>query len=232
MRKLLFIVIAIPVLIWAGWRMMFPAYDWQQTLTFYITTPDGPVIASNTGHARWRSGPKILPDAGAGAWSYDGEALVAELGSGKYLFSLLDNNLSLGRLIGVRNGSLDRRMDQDTRSRHILRSRGEVWDVPFDLLPPLVTFDDVNDMDTLSFVDPNDLSATLGSGYALEKVTFAITREPTTIGRLDQFRIAWFVAPQRGYYEFQTDDELGIRHINGANFWQGDAALRFLERQQ
>ena len=231
LRKVLLVLLAIPLCIYIGWRVKYPAFDWQQTLTFYITTPDGPIVASNTGHARWREGPRIFVDAGSGSWSYDGEALVADLGGGQYLFGLLGNNLSLGRLVGQHNGKFDRSINHNERSRLIARSRGEAWEVPFDLLPPLITFDDVTDMETLSFVDPENIANALGVGYSLDRVTFEITNTPTTIGQMDQRRLDWFVEPDRGYYDFPVDSELGVIRINGSNFWRGDAALSFLERQ-
>ena len=229
--KILLGFVAVLVVIGGALRLAYPAYSWQQTLTFYITTPDGPVVATNTGRATYTSGVQIFIDGGGGGWSYDGEALVADLGDGKYLFSLLDNNLSLARWIGDRNGYFNRDDNYDEKVRKIRRSRGEVWDVPFDLLPPLVTFGDINDMETLVFLEPTDIGAVLSDGYGLDRVTFGLTREPTTVGQIDELRRAWFVGPSRGFYDFALDGQDQVKRINSSDFWQGDASRRFIERK-
>lgn len=51
--------------------------------------------------------------------------------------------------------------------------------------PLLVTFDDITKPETVKRVDPDDLAATFGAGYALEVVTLEITDEAVTQGRVE-----------------------------------------------
>ena len=65
------------------------------------------------------------------------------------------------------------------------RGRGaNVIDIPSYQYPVLVTFGDLNDPTSIKQVDPNDLAASFGPGYALKKVQLEITSEPVTQGRM------------------------------------------------
>ncbi len=55
-------------------------------------------------------------------------------------------------------------------------------DLPFDLLPMLVRFRDVNDPGSVEQVDPNDLASAFGPGVTLRKANIAITDDPVTTG--------------------------------------------------
>jgi hypothetical protein len=54
--------------------------------------------------------------------------------------------------------------------------------VPPGALPMMVTFGDVTDPKSVRLVDPADLAASFGAGYALRKITLEITRERVTKG--------------------------------------------------
>jgi hypothetical protein len=49
-------------------------------------------------------------------------------------------------------------------------------------LPELVTFANVNDPNTVTEVDPNDLQATLGPGIRWNEITIEVVDEPVTNG--------------------------------------------------
>ena len=55
-------------------------------------------------------------------------------------------------------------------------------DVPFLVLPTTVTFADLTDPTTMTLVDPRDLAASFGPGYALKSATIEITDEPASRG--------------------------------------------------
>ena len=58
-------------------------------------------------------------------------------------------------------------------------------DVPRKYWPRLVTFSDIADPTSVMQVDPDDLSAVFGAGYALRAVTLEITDAPVTTGMVD-----------------------------------------------
>ncbi|WP_417415418.1 hypothetical protein [Hoeflea sp.] len=59
--------------------------------------------------------------------------------------------------------------------------------------PLLVTFADINDPASVALVDPDDLAASFGPGYALSSITLAITDEPVTKGRVEAV-LGWLEA--------------------------------------
>jgi len=229
MKKFLLILCLLILATHLAWRAKYPRSDWQQTLTFYITPPDGPVVASNTSRVRWHEGPRLLVDGGSGGSSYDAEALVADLGHGKYLFGLLDRALSFTFAIAVFNDKFDENLNRVEKSRIIVRSRGEVWEVPFDQLPQLITLDDIENLESASFVQPTDLAGSLGNGFNLDRVTFEITNEPTTLGQIDHLRHQWFTIPNRAYYDFEAGPRAKRFRITASDFWIGEASRRFTE---
>lgn len=68
----------------------------------------------------------------------------------------------------------------DTLAR-IARKRGPRT-IAANELPELVTFTDVNDPNTVTEVDPNNLEATLGPGVSWNEITLEVTDEPITKG--------------------------------------------------
>lgn len=49
-----------------------------------------------------------------------------------------------------------------------------------------MTFADIEDPSSVQLVDPNDLAATFGEGYALKKITINATRKPVTDGVFEE----------------------------------------------
>lgn len=73
----------------------------------------------------------------------------------------------------------------------IQRRRG-ARDIPFAHLPDLVTFADPEDPSTVSIVDPNSVSDSLGAGVRLVRATIEVTDDPVTRD-IDQ-HLAWVPA--------------------------------------
>ena len=59
-----------------------------------------------------------------------------------------------------------------------------------DHYPMLVTFDDIAKPETVKQVDPDDLAATFGPGYALKQVSLELTDEPVTEGEIEEI-LGW-----------------------------------------
>lgn len=123
-----------------------------------------------------------------------GEALYLDLGAGRRpLIALLTSQLrpKYGKdLRWSRDGgpifSFLTRLYGETPSSdfmddvaRIARKRGPRAISPNDL-PDLVTFEDVNDPNTVRTVDPNDLQATLGPNVTWNEITLESTDEPVT----------------------------------------------------
>ena len=219
MRKALIIILAIPLVVWLGWRSIYPSYEFQGTLTIRVMTPDGVVETRNTGRALFTQGPSFgLVDGASGGWKYWGEAPVIDLGEGRYLFAKVGPRIDTV----FRSADLAGFMDTGDRwqnVRKVSRSRNVVWDVPEGLMPTLITFRDQNDITTAEIVDPLDLAATFGPGYELLGMTVEVTDEPTTRDQIAPLFAEWILDGWHGF-RIVSDDGTDQFRINGAVFWQ------------
>jgi hypothetical protein len=119
-----------------------------------------------------------------------GEAVVVDLGSHGVLFALLrgDESRRASSLAGTPEAFVTRATGAFTRAgvtreslERVIRNRPKV-EVPFELLPLLVRFRDINDPKTVEPVDPNNLAASFGPGVKLVAATVEVTDDPLTIG--------------------------------------------------
>jgi len=126
----------------------------------------------------------MLISSGSRIAKIKGEALVADLGDGNVLFALRPSAFLAERagLLRYRNGmgrSIRRLQDKDPV---VITSTSRYNG---DIRPTLVTFGDFSDPLSLVIVDPDDLEATFGPGYALKSITLAGVDAPRTQGRVE-----------------------------------------------
>jgi hypothetical protein len=167
----IFILLVIPFLLSAC-----GSYDWHQKLTIEVETPDGVKSGSAVTAVSWwenrffRDGPAVHSELA-------GEAVVVDLGKGKYLFALLRNTNGPG--------------DMSDLAMRIAANRKVVWwhvndviaatlisgeiTVPPKNFPMLVTFSDINDPKTIEQVDYSDFRNKFGANYALKSINLKIT---------------------------------------------------------
>lgn len=147
-----------------------------------METPQGPVSASSVAEVAWWRTPKILPDASPRDWSVNAEAVVLRLPDGRYLFALVRTAHLIARAVLFEppyDG--DPYLGPASRTGDFL---GEVRDIQPEHYPMLVTFDDIDDPASVKLIDPADLVASFGPGFALKRITLEITDEPVTLGRV------------------------------------------------
>jgi hypothetical protein len=70
-----------------------------------------------------------------------------------------------------------------------LKQRKPKAEIPFQLLPLLVRFRDIDNPTSVEQVDPNNLSASFGHGVSLRRATIEITDDPVTTGI--EARLKW-----------------------------------------
>ena len=174
MKKLI-IFLAIPLLIYGAYKLVYPTYSWNQKLTLVVDTPDGVKTGSSVINIWVRYSPQILPDAGGVSNRMRGEATVVDLGNGRTLFALLQGSRAMTEKVF---GANDPDLWYESGS---IRKR-KATPVPLDALPMLVTFEDINDPKSVRLVNPVALAASFGAGYALREATLEITRERVTKG--------------------------------------------------
>ncbi len=187
-KKVLAVLLAGAVIYFVALSIMFPAYDWHVKYTVTVDTPSGERAASSVVEMGYRYFPEkfILSPGFPHHFYLSGEAVVVDLGGGRYLFTLTVRNgmeylpfEALARRFGLSPGAYRELAPK------IDRFRGEVA-LPRRLYPLLVTFDDINDPKTVRRVDPDDLAATFGFGYRLKSITIEITDEPVTRGKVEK----------------------------------------------
>jgi hypothetical protein len=139
---------------------------WHQKLIVEVQTPNGPVSGAAVAEVAWNDVNSMNSYPG----SYAGEATVVYLGEGRYLFALLGEYT---RYLALRTFNGNPRVHRDVFIA-MEKVRGSRI-VPPKHYPLFVTFDDINNPKTVKKVDPNNLVATFGPGFALSEITLEIT---------------------------------------------------------
>lgn len=162
------------------------SYDWHQKMTVEVETSDGVKSGSAVTSVSWWEN-RIFKDGAALQSAVKGEAVVVDLGHGRYLFALLSHAndsgyiASLAPRIVVDRDQLVWSLESITRAKAL---SGRLA-VPSKHFPMLATFADINDPKSVKQVDPNNLSATFGAGYALKSITLEISDEAVTEGKVE-----------------------------------------------
>jgi len=188
------LVVAAVVVLLLYLRFGTPVYDWHQEMTVVIDTPDGPVSGSSVSAVRWKE--HAIKAQGMG-WSLKvtSEAVVVDLGPSasrpRYLFALLKGagtteymgSVAAASLSGRKGRVIDEALFAQIKNRQGAAAKPIA--VPRIQYPLLVTFDDIEDPASVKQVNPDNLAASFGPGYALSSITLAITDETVTQGRVE-----------------------------------------------
>jgi hypothetical protein len=173
--------------------------DWRQKMVLEVTTPDG----VKTGAAVQGVNVQIAlgnnaNDGSAVAWRITGEAVPVNLGGGKYLFALLtgEKYYSQAGRNAVFAFQTSEKYIVDAVDDVLAAPKNEPKPLTGERIPLLVTFTDINDPKTVTKVEPANLAATFGPGYALKSITLEITDEPVTVGEVEKV-LGWV----RQYYD-------------------------------
>jgi hypothetical protein len=152
-------------------------------ITINIDTPDGEKSASAVREVYIKPVRKgALPQA-VGTKRVKGEAVIIPVDSSnsspKIIFAIMDesgSNDDLIKAFGMTQGG------------HSLSGIKKIRDIPIGTShaldnaywPQFVTFTDINDPKTVTFVDPYDLSAYFGEGAKVSEITITMTDEEVT----------------------------------------------------
>lgn len=174
--------------IFVGYKIKYPTYSWHQKMTIVVDTPSGPISGTSVSAVSWSKGFNLSM-----GWNYEyeGEALVVNLGSSRYLVALLirpPNYEYLGTVAPASIYGLKGRPLNEKLFREVVGQRGRAQGlitVPNYQWPLMVTFTDSASPKTIELVNPLDLTASFGAGYALKSVTLEITDEPVTIDHIE-----------------------------------------------
>jgi hypothetical protein len=175
-----------------------PHESLRYRLTLEVQTPEGIKTGSSV-LQNDQYGASIIPLLGdIGGSGYIGEAPTVDLGGGRFLFALLSGPdwqrnvtemvskvLSYPELkLGRPDDGLRQRMKKANETKPFATlGRGDY--------PILVTFTDVNEPKSVIEVSPDDLAASFGAGYALEKITFQVVDQQTPLTGGIRQRLKW-----------------------------------------
>jgi hypothetical protein len=158
-------------------------HTWREKTILEVETPRGVVTGGSVAEVtvHWFGSLEQAFSASAVSAGKRGEAGVLELAPGKYLFALtLDPEAARAETMFA--------LPQDPDGKSVtarLEALRETRNVPEELYPRLVTFADVSDPKSVKLVDPANLAATFGPGFALKSVKLEVTDEKVTEGAIE-----------------------------------------------
>lgn len=158
-------------------------YSWNQKVTLYFETPNGPVVASGVTHVELRHERLILVGS-VNPVNSDiyGEAIMVALGGDRYLFVLMPSGSTASNVYS------DLRPKGSDGFRFITKQIGKepvVLDT-HRYRPDMVYFPNINDTMSAIEVTPDNFTEVLGDGYVYDKMTFGITRDDVSLPSVSQ----------------------------------------------
>ena len=179
--------------------------DYRYRLTVEVDTPQGLRTGSSVIEVETDvAGARTIPSPGAVSHRVRGEAVAVDLPGGRTLFALLRSGNDIdwaSRVMAMLapDPPADAEDRFQARFDNLLELEGEIalpriWPPTGHLkersaYPMLVTFGDIAEPTSVAEVDPDDLAATFGEGYALRRVTVELTDAPVTTGIEE--RLGW-----------------------------------------
>ena len=177
------------------------APDYRYRLTVEVDTPEGMRTGSSVILVKQRlMRPGSNPAGTTVERRVQGEAVAVDLRKGRTLFALLrsENNVDWASYVMQ---TLAPHIDSESFAQQLdnmLLLRGEIvlprTFQPVGHLeersayPMLVTFGNLDDPTSIEEVDPDDLKATFGDGYALRRITVQMTDDAVTTGNTKRLR--------------------------------------------
>ena len=158
----------------------------------------------------------VLPDASGVELQVRGEAVAVDLPGGRTLFALLrteeqSDAAGLYAHRAIRAPRFDGEYASIEKIRYMKAHPGS-GTLTQEHRPLLVTFGDVADPASVARVDPDNLAASFGEGYALKRISVMLTDDPVTegieerLGWLDGYRKQFFDGTSTISEDMTTDD--------------------------
>ena len=180
---LLLCLIFAPLLV--GWEFLgFASHSWHQKMMVEVEVGDQRYAGSSVVELSVFGHPEIPMVHGVRNLELEGEAVVVELPSNRYLFALLTYNAFLARDV-FKDRIIEAVHAPGERWAEALSRLRETRVIDPKHYPLLVTFTDLTDPKTVQKVDPDNLAATFGPGVELKRITLEITDEPVTEGKVE-----------------------------------------------
>jgi hypothetical protein len=216
--KYIFIVFALFAGLYFYFQWKYPTIIWHQKMTVEVEAGGKIYSGSSTTEIKVKFFPRIFPQAGRSHASQRGEAVVVKLPGDRYLFAVLKYGEDLA--MRVFDEFLPGRYYSKEAIAAIPSLRGDV-EIPFQYLPLLVTFDDINDPSSVKKVQPGDFEKHFGSGVRLKRITLEVNDEPVTRGKM--FKVLKWIMQHSGYLSGKkvVDNLKGEKNLTIGSFVKG-----------
>lgn len=168
-----FLAFIIVVVGW--WKYEYPSATWRYKLTILVETPDGIKTGAAVREVYASEQPGFMGVSARTHYSVKGEAVVVDLGDGKYLFSIMDID---GSYLLVDKAFPFSEAHNIDHIRYYASLTGK-RDMPLNSTA-FVTFKDINNQMTVKSVNPFNLEKSFGVGVKLKDVVIEMTDEPLT----------------------------------------------------
>ncbi|MGB3806614.1 MAG: hypothetical protein WA936_05395 [Erythrobacter sp.] len=202
MRLIEWLLMGIALLALSGCDDATP--DYRYRLTVEVETPEGLRSGSGVIEVEQDLGRPGMNPAGSQIYrSVRGEAVAVDLPNGRTLFALLRSESDIEwaeTIVAYVAPPVEKSEDEEPRFDHMLALEGAVeiprtfpayaWIEERSAYPMLVTFGDIDEPTSVEQVNPDDLTAAFGEGYALERITVEITDDWVTTGI--EGRLGWW----------------------------------------
>lgn len=186
MKRLVGLVIGIVILLALAGCNVSKSYEWHRKLTITVDTPAGRVYGSSVVREYFAEirGWLFFPDTAGTNYGLFGDAAFVQVAPGKYLFALLPQYQTRSDPLS----SFDVFFPGEVPSKVApqFATLRETRTISLDRYPTLVTFENIDNPDSVKLVDPSDLAASFGAGYKLKSLTLEITDEALTTGKMDK----------------------------------------------
>ncbi|OCC24853.1 hypothetical protein MB02_05170 [Croceicoccus estronivorus] len=190
-RHILALLVSGAAMLLAGCNELFPE-TYRYRLTVEVDTPEGPRAGSSVIEVSGHKGIGI-PGPEAGGWisRVQGEAVAVDLPNGRTLFALLRSEDGRGAESYAWALLPQPLASSGTSEKHdALRAVVGAADLERENYPMLVTFRNITVPASVEAVDPGNLGASFGPGYALHRITVQITDDhlPDRTGHVHERR--------------------------------------------
>lgn len=159
------------------WKYEFPSATWRYKMTVTVETPEGIKTGFAVREVHASAQPGFVGVEAKVYHTVKGEAVVVDMGQGKYLFALMDID---GSYRIVRDVFPYRETSDSDYVRHYAALKEPAKSLDVSQYPAFVTFKDIKDLKTVTQVDAQNLSATFGKGVKLKDITLEMADADVT----------------------------------------------------